>query len=217
MREVVTLPRFTGKGYVARLQRKDFAVIGQGGGWSFESTFVLAKPGSDAVVKVGTYPAGDPWPHYAAWCIENPGPLRPTVRAIRWHGSGMSRFFVATMVRLRDVDWRLNQPLLQALHDWYELLIRLGIDHREWHSEPLNPGLVEALADRIDIAGLPDVASFIRTVSKAFPSFRWDPQPSNWMTDAEGRLVMIDPFTRTPYDLPEVASPTATKGATKGL
>lgn len=203
-----SLERMSAKGYVARLQRRGYETIGYGG--SVEPvgamTVVLAKPGSPQVIKVGIDPYGDPWPHYAAWCLNYPGPLGPHVGTLRWRGSGIDRFYVATMGRLRAVDWQDYQPLLRALHDWYELLISRGIDWRTWYAEAMDARLVEALADRIEMGGQFEVASFVRAASEAFPSFRWDPQPNNLMVDQDGHLVMIDPFLRTPYELPEAAS-----------
>jgi hypothetical protein len=225
MSDVATLPRFSGSGYAARLQRRGFEVIGRGGGYTFDATFVLAKPGSDRVVKVGTYPAGDPYPRYAAWCLRNPGALRPVIHHLAWHGARHSRFFVVTMDRLSASLADFNQPnltpekqrimranddlsrrLIHALHYWYEMTIALGIDRRDWHTGPMDPKLVHRLVKRLAKVGLEDVAKFVRTLSATFPMLRMDPQPCNWMFTADGKLVMIDPFTRTLADVPETAS-----------
>lgn len=224
MPEAVTLPRFSGNGYASKLQRRGFEVVGKGGGYTFDATLVLAKPGSDVVVKVGTYPVGDPYPLYAEWCLRNPGPFRPVIRHLAWHGTGLSRFFVVTMDRLAASLSDFNQPgltqekqrimranddlsrrLILALHGWYEMTLALGIDRRDWHAGAMDPRLVNRLVKRIAKAGLGDVAKFVRTLSTTFPTLRMDPQPCNWMFTAGGKLVMIDPFTRTLADVPETA------------
>lgn len=202
----VTLPRFSGSGYAARLQRHGFGVIGRGGGFTFDSTLVLARPGSDRVVKIGTYPAGDPYPHYAAWCIRNPGPFRPVIRHLAWHGKGLSRFFVVTMDKLTPADWKDHQPLIHALSKWYEGLIAAGYDYRVWQHGPTDPRWAKRLVKGLRRHGLKSESSFIEVLSGAFPSYMLDPQPNNWMLDSKGRLVLIDPFTRLLEDVPETAS-----------
>lgn len=206
MVEAVTLPRFSGNGYASRLQRHGFEVIATGGGFTFGGTIVLATPGSDAVVKVGTYPAGDPWPLYAARCLQHPGPFKPMVRHLAWHGTGLSRFFVATMDRLTTPDWKDHQALLHALNGWYQGLIAAGIDYRQWQHGPTDPRWAKRLAKGLTRVGLKPLAGFVQGLADAFPSYMLDPQPSNWMVDSQGRLVLIDPFTRSPGDVPETAS-----------
>lgn len=206
MSEHTSLPRFCGEGYVARLQRHGFEVIGTGGGYSFPATFVLSRRESDAVIKVGAFPAGDPWPIYAEWCIANPGPLQPVVRSLRWHGRRGDRFFVATMDKLREIDWRAHQALIWALHDWYEMLRSEGIDYRDWHDGPIDKRLVAWLSNGLETAGLVQVSDYFRRLVMMFPALRLDPQPCNWMLAADGKLVMIDPFARTKAEVAETTS-----------
>lgn len=83
-----SIKRFYADGYVARLQQRGYEIIGRGGmdALGNDASLVLAKPGERVVVKVGMEPYADPWPMYAAWCLRHPGPFRPTVRSLRWHG-----------------------------------------------------------------------------------------------------------------------------------
>ncbi|OAH33308.1 hypothetical protein [Methylorubrum populi] len=226
MSEFGPVSRFGPMGYVMRLQRRGFILIGHGGSddLSMASTYVLAKPGSQHVVKVGVNPDGDPWPVYAAWCFHRPGPFKPVVRSLRWYGRGIGRFFVATMDRLHapmsgfdkppqgareriirakslDVVVRLNG----ALDGWYKANLARGIDRREWRGEAQDARLTHSLAKRCAKAGLSDVAGFLRSLAAAFPRFHMDPAPHNWMFREDGALVMLDPFTRILADIPATA------------
>jgi hypothetical protein len=79
MHEAITFPRFSSSEYAFRLQRRfGFEVIGRGDGHTFDATLVLAKPSGNVVVKVGTFPAGDPWPLYGAYCLQQ-APLHTRV------------------------------------------------------------------------------------------------------------------------------------------
>ena len=206
MPENVTLRRFCGEGYAARLQRDHgFEVVGRGGGVAFGGTIVLARSGSDAVVKVGSSPAGDPWPLYAAHCLQHPGPFKPAVRHLAWHGKGISRFFVATMDRLTAVNWPAHQPLILALHHWYEMLIAHDIDYRRMGDGENDPRPAAWLVTELIRFDLPDIAAFVRELAETFPGPMLDPQPCNWMVSGDGRLVMIDPFSRTVANVPETA------------
>lgn len=228
-----TLSRFCGQGYVSWLQRRGFEIIGHGGAADVRLalSLVLAKPGADAVIKVGVEPYADPWPHYAAWCLRNPGPFRPTVRTLRWHGREGSpfRFFVATMDRLHtpldlyakvsspsDVSpWQLEQlwkgqpvamPLIEAVQGWYGMLDEEGIPKgRGGLPEALCAKLSHRLAKRLRKVGLRDVATFIETLARTLPGHTPDPQQQNWMFTAAGGLVLVDPFTRCRRPLPETA------------
>lgn len=227
MSEFGPVSAFGPSGYVERLQRRGFHVIGHGGSddpWG-AVTLVLAKPGEPHVVKVGMSPEGDPWPLYAAWCFNRPGPFKPTIRSLRWYGRGTwGRFFVATMDRLHAPMSSFDRPpngereriirgknldlvvrLNDALSGWYDANLRNGIDLRDWRGEAQDCRLTHQLAKRCAKVGLSDIAAFLRTLAAAFPRFTIDPQPSNWMFREDGSLVMIDPFMRTLGDVPATA------------
>lgn len=203
---IVTLPRFCGRGYAARLQRRGFEVIGHGGGFGFDATLVLAKPGSDRVVKVGMFPSGDPYPHYAAWCIRNPGPFRPVIHHLSWHGKGLSRFFVVTMDRLEALDWKDHQPLNHAIDRWYAGMFAAGYNYWGFNHRRTDPRWAKRLVKGLRRHDLKPLAGFVGGLATAFPSYMLDPQTSNWLLDSKGRLILIDPFSRLNWSLPETAS-----------
>lgn len=97
--EVRRLDLFADVGdYKSGLQDRGFKIIGSG--WYGA---VLAKPGSDRVLKIG--PACDGWLRFAVWAAQNPGPCVPKIYSIRTYKT----FYVAVVERLDatldDVRW----------------------------------------------------------------------------------------------------------------
>lgn len=157
--------------FTRRLQKHGFIKIGSG----MYGT-VYAKPGSDKVIKVGDI--FDAWPAYIAWAKQNKhlGTFAPNVTAFRIiHPRDNYPFYVAVMDRLYRVS---------------------GSPPSEHPARPLLDDIISATLPRV----LPPEhpwASFFDTLNqyRMEQDFYWDLHYGNFMADATGRLVLIDPFT----------------------
>lgn len=184
--------------YEAALLARGFERIGFGGVGPRPDSSVLAKPGSDAVVKVGLFCADDPWPLYAEWAFHNPGRFAPHVRSLHWHGLGLGRFYVASMDRLqRNPD---GGPLTRAVLNFYSELQKIAA--RIDRSDPPTGLIADMLARALSREALPSVAAFVSDLHARFPKFVFDPHPGNWMRARDARLVLIDPFVRSALGVP---------------
>lgn len=154
--------------YISALEEHGFARLGGG----LYST-VLAKPGSDRCIKVGS---GDRWPDYVEWAATNGymGTFAPKVYAFKQHDS----FYVAVMERLVCTVAEAGQRA-ETHHFWRQAkaIVRPYFDY----DDMLEAGPWLSFLSAIKAAGLAD-----------------DVHDHNWMLRRDGQLVLIDPISSYP-------------------
>lgn len=150
----------SGNAYIEALTRKGFKRIG-GGCYST----VLAKQGSDRVIKVLYYGGGsfDGWAEYVHWATQMgfAGTYAPKVYSFKRHEG----FYVAVMERL-DRTMRSNKAFDFYWH-WRD---------SEWTRE------------------YPAFHEFVVAFQKRFSDYSLDMHDSNWMVRGEN-IVLTDPIS----------------------
>lgn len=170
--------------YIAALKRRGFERLGKG---YFSAAY--AKPGSPFVVKVFHGESNlDPWPLYAEWCWNNPGPFKPVIRALKWHGEGS--FYVAVMERLLITVDELADGSIRKRREPCAEAAAL----RKALVSKYNGGVARVMME-LQKLKLNDVAAFVAEVNITFPDQYLDIHGANWMYREDGSLVLIDPFS----------------------
>jgi hypothetical protein len=170
-----------GAHFVQALIKRGFISIGSG---LFSD--VLAKPGSDRVVKVYTYGSQgdmgdtDPWPEYVLWAAKNgyAGTHAPRVFSFKIVSGTMGAFYVAVMERLEATLGELR---------------RGGGDPRLSRLTPLTHQYRGAYNKEEAEAVAPGFYDFRRHFREAFLGRCTDLHDGNWMVQGT-RLVLTDPL-----------------------
>ncbi len=137
-------------------------------------------------MKVGMFPSGDPYPHYAAWCIRNPGPFRPVIHHLSWHGKGLSRFFVVTMDRLEALDWKRPPAIKSCVDRWYAGMFAAGYNYWGFNRAVLIHGGPKRLVKGLRRHDLKPLAGFVGALATAFPSYMLDPHDEQLVAGQQG-------------------------------
>jgi hypothetical protein len=168
--------------FVEALMKRGFERIGSG---LFSD--VLAKPGSDRVVKVYTYGsqgehATDPWPEYVLWAAQNgyAGTHAPRVFSFKIVNGTMGTFYVAVMERLEATMAQLRGP--SSPDPRYSLLT------------PLTHHYSGAYNREEADAAVPGFYDFYRHFREAFRGRGTDLHDGNFMVQGV-RLVLTDPLS----------------------
>lgn len=158
--------------YMDRLVMRGFEVIGKG-----LYSRVLAKPGSDRVIKIGR---GDDWPRFImlAMTKRHTGSHAPLVYSLKFH----HHFYVAVMERLlctmQDVEFNSSQ-----YHHYIAVSVISGY-HCNTEHQPLPPKLAK-------------FAQLLRD-----HRLNTDLHKGNVMLRKDGTLVVIDPSSRKLWEKP---------------
>jgi hypothetical protein len=171
--------------YVQALKKRGFKYLA--GGYYGA---VYHKLGSPYVLKIGNC-AGDAWPAYAAYCIENPGPFRPVVRSLKWHATGDGwddqPFYVAVVERL-------SCTLSEAMEGRYSRAENRSFVRRVY--EVVDGGKdIGYQTRRFRQLGMAALADFLRDLDQEFDGVGNDAHVNNWMFRADGALILTDPFS----------------------
>lgn len=164
------------EGFIKGLERRGFTVLGSG---AFAT--VLAKEGSDRVVKVIRRPDG--WINYIAWAARmgEAGKFAPRVFSYKKIKGRNKDFSVAVMERL---SYTLE-------------------DTPEEHALKILPGLLwraekNAMAANFTEVLAPGLLGFMKKMAERWkiPIENFDLHPGNLMVRADGSFVVVDPVSR---------------------
>lgn len=119
--------------FIYRLKRRGFVEIGDG---CFST--VLAKPGSDRVIKVCRYARSDAWPEYVVWAAQHgyAGNLAPRVYSLHRIEGERGGFYVAVIERLEAEICQISEtrPDLASEYSVLASALRYGGDPHEQYS-----------------------------------------------------------------------------------
>jgi len=170
-------PFYSAQSFIKALMKRGFEVLGEG---AFST--VLAKPGSDRVIKVIRRPDG--WINYIQWAasIGEAGKFAPTVFSYKKIKGKRKDFAVAVMERL---SYTLDDAPMEHEKKLLPGLIYRAADNEmaRKFTEVLAPGLMDFL---VKMAGYYEI-----------PIKNFDLHPGNLMIRADGTFVIVDPVSRS--------------------
>jgi hypothetical protein len=169
--------------FIDKLQARGYQVLGRG---CFST--VLAKPGSEKVIKVNTQ--ADNWPDFVLWAAKAgyAGTFAPRLFSLRYINGVQQEFYVAVVERLDATVRDTRNDRVRNLHSLLRNVLEAGRIERD--RARADEQLIEA--DKMQ----PGAARFVlefRLHAEKGGHGRLDLHNENWMYH-QGRIVLVDPF-----------------------
>ncbi len=163
--------------YISKLYKRGFHKVGSG-----LFAVVLAKPGSDRVIKVAL--ASDMWPEYVEWATLNAyaGKFAPKVYSLKFHNG----FYVAVMERLVCTLQELEKENNYSQNTQYHILAE-AIKYWSGYSRYCKPDIMP---------NCPDLQAFSEAAGES--GMFEDLHGGNIMLRNDGQIVVTDPSSSMP-------------------
>jgi hypothetical protein len=182
------------RSFYQRLEKKGFVCLGRG-----YYSYVMAKPGSDRVIKIGRSANADGWPDYVHWAAQEgyAGTFAPKVFSYKVIKGKQANFSVAIMERM---DRTLSESYVEDYSDSAPPSASVAANDNALvadlftRSAKRNHELSTTLLDLV----VPRLGVFAKKLGERFKGAGLDLHGANMMLRKDGSFCVTDPIAR--YD-----------------